>query len=275
MTFEKNEIYIGDAKTVLQSFPENCVDVIVTSPPYFGPRNYKYADQIGREKTVSEYIDRLRYVFLECKRVLENSGTLWLNLGDKYIGGELCGIPWQVAFALKKDGWILHSDIIWHKPNAVISSVKGRPMVDHEYLFLFSKSRKYYYDGDAIREPHVTSKPKGKKTGGREHVGINGGTPEKGKYGGASNLHKGRLDLVFHPKGRNKGTVWSVPISKSYGSHFAVLPEKLVEQCILAGSQEGMVVLDPFLGSGTTAFVAARLGRDYVGIDIDETDFPF
>lgn len=273
--FKKNEIYIGDAKTVLQSFPENCVDVIVTSPPYFGPRDYKHANQIGREKTVSEYIDRLRDVFSECKRVLENSGTLWLNLGDKYIGGELCGIPWQVAFALKKDGWILRSDIIWHKPNAVPSSVKSRPMVDHEYLFLFSKSRDYYYDGDAIREPQVTLTPESKKTGGRKHFGINGGTSEKGKYGEASNLHKGRRDLAFHPRGRNKRTVWSVPLPKFYGSHFAVFPEKLVEQCILAGSREGMVVLDPFLGSGTTAFVAARLRRDYVGIDIDETDFPF
>ncbi|HAY78332.1 MAG TPA: site-specific DNA-methyltransferase, partial [Planctomycetaceae bacterium] len=181
--------------------------------------------------------------------------------------GELLGTPWRVALALKDDGWILRSDIIWHKPNAMPSSVKTRPTTDHEYVFFFTKAKDYFYDGDAIREPHVTFTEKSRMKGGRNHFFKRGSTPEEGKNGGNTNLHNGRWDQAFHPKGRNKRTVWSISLSKFREAHFAVFPEALVENCIRAGSPADGVVLDPFSGSGTTAVVAQRLGRRYIGID--------
>ncbi len=191
-------------------------------------------------------------------------------LGDKYDRARQLGMPWRVALALVDDGWILRSDIIWHKPNAMPSAVKTRPTTDHEYVFLLTKSTEYYYDADAIREPHVTFSPASRMRGGRRHFHQRDGTPEAGKNGGASNLHDGRWDQAFHPKGRNKRTVWSIPLSKFREAHFAVFPEPLVETCILAGCPPGGVVLDPFLGSGTTAVVARRLQRHFVGIDCVE-----
>jgi site-specific DNA-methyltransferase (adenine-specific) len=188
-------------------------------------------------------------------------------MGDKYDNGELLGMPWRVAFALNDDGWILRSDIIWYKPNAMPSSVKDRPTTDHEYIFLLVKSKDYYYDIDAIREPHVTFTPKSRMKGGRGHFGKKNGTPEQGKNAGNSNLHSGRWDQAFHPQGRNRRTVWEIPLSKFRDAHFAVFPEKLVGLCILAGCPQDGIVLDPFIGSGTTAVVAQRLGRRFVGID--------
>jgi len=188
-------------------------------------------------------------------------------LGDKYSNGQLLGLPWKLAFALQDDGWILRSDIIWQKPNAMPSSVKNRPTTDHEYVFLFSKSPRYYYDADAIREPHITFTESSRMKGGRNHFNKRGGTPERGKNGGNPNLHNARWDQAFHPKGRNRRTVWQIPLSKFPKAHFAVFPESLVELCVKAGSRESGVVLDPFCGSGTTALVARRLGRNYIGID--------
>ena len=181
----------------------------------------------------------------------------------------MLGMPWRVALALVDDGWTLRSDVIWHKPNAMPHSAKTRPTTDHEYVFLFSKSKKYYYDADAIREPHVTFSEKSKMRGGRNHLGKRGGTPEAGKNSGNSNLHDARWDQAFHPKGRNKRTVWSVPLGKFREAHFAVFPEKLIEPCILAGSPQDGVVLDPFFGAGTTGLVALNQGRRFVGIDIN------
>ncbi len=172
-------------------------------------------------------------------------------------------------YPVTEDGWILRSDIIWYKPNAMPSSVKNRPTTDHEYVFLFAKTQDYYYDIDAIREPHVTFSPESRMKGGRNHFGKKNGTPENGKNAGNANLHNGRWDQAFHPKGRNRRTVWEIPLSKSRDAHFAVFPEKLVELCILAGSPTGGIVLDPFIGSGTTVVVAQRLGRKYVGIEIN------
>ena len=260
-------IHEGNAEDVVQALPSQFVNCIVTSPPYYSQRNYSTSLQIGNETSPNEYVLNLRNVFSECRRVLKDDGTMWLNLGDKYVNGELLGLPWRVALALKDDGWLLRSDIIWHKPNAMPSSVKNRPTVDHEYIFLFVKSRDYFYDADSIREPHVTFTPQSRMKGGRGHFGKAGGTPEGGKNGGHGNLHNGRWDQAFHPKGRNKRTVWDIPLSKFNGMHFSVFPEKLVETCILAGCPEGGAVLDPFVGSGTTAIVARRLGRNYVGID--------
>ena len=230
-------------------------------------RDYSAPHQIGNEQSPSEYVQKLQGVFSECRRVLKDNGALWLNLGDKYQDGALLGMPWRVAFALKDDGWLLRSDIIWRKPNAMPSSVKNRPTTDHEYVFLFAKNQNYYYDVDAVREPHVTFTDKSRMKGGRNHFGKRQGTPESGKNGGNANLHNGRWDQAFHPKGRNRRTVWDIPLSKFRGVHFAVFPERLVEICISAGCPENGIVLDPFVGSGTTAVVAKRLNRKYVGID--------
>ena len=221
---------------------------------------------VGKKKP-AEYVQSLVSIFRESRRVLKPSGSLWLVLGDKYDRGRLLGMPWRVALAMQDDGWILRSDIIWHKPNAMPSSVKTRPTTDHEYLFFFTKSSDYYYDVDAIREPHVTFSDKSKMKGGRNHFFKRGSTPEAGKNGGDNNLHDARWDQAFHPKGRNKRTVWSISLSKFRDAHFAVFPESLVETCVLAGSPTGGLVLDPFFGSGTVGVVSKRLKRDYLGID--------
>lgn len=261
----------GHAQFELEKFPAECADVIVTSPPYYGQRDYGNGAQIGTEPSPKEYLDNLLAVFLECHRVLRRTGTLWLNLGDKYLNGRLPGLPWRLALKLQDEGkFILRSDIIWHKPNAMPSSVKNRPTTDHEYIFLFSKTSDYYYDADSIREPHVTFTEKSRMKGGRNHFGKVNGTPENGKNAGNSNLHDARWDQAFHPKGRNKRTVWEIPLSKFREAHFAVFPEKLVEICILAGSKQGGVVLDPFMGSGTTALIATRLNRRFIGIDSEK-----
>lgn len=262
------QVLCGDAYDRLAEFPDLAIDCVVTSPPYFRQRDYEGEQtQIGREETPRQYVDRLVAVFSQVRRVLKDSGSLWLVIGDKYDKGEQLGMPWRVALALIDDGWFLRSDIIWHKPNAMPSSVKTRPTTDHEYVFFFTKSKKYFYDADAIREPHVTFTEKSRMRGGRNHFGKRKGTPEAGKNGGDNNLHDGRWDQAFHPKGRNKRTVWSIPLSKFREAHFAVFPESLVETCIRAGCPADGVVLDPFLGSGTTALVAKRLGRASIGID--------
>jgi len=266
-----NRIYHGDNLPVLAGWPENLVDCIVTSPPYYRQRDYAgEAKQVGLEESPQEYVRRLVAIFGECRRVLKEAGSLWLVIGDKYDGGEQLALPWRVALALIDDGWILRSDCIWQKPNAMPSSVKNRPTTDHEYVFFFTKSRTYHYDADAIREPHVTFSDKSRMKGGRGHFGRRGGTPEAGKNGGDNNLHDGRWDQAFHPLGRNKRTVWSIPLSKFRGAHFAVFPESLVRTCLLAGCPAEGIVLDPFLGSGTTAVVAKKLGRKYLGIDCSE-----
>lgn len=253
---------------MLRKLPAAIADCIVTSPPYYRQRDYAGEKaQVGQESSPQAYIDRLTAIFSECRRVLKATGTLWLVLGDKYEGGGQLGMPWRVALAMIDDGWILRSDCIWHKPNAMPSSVKTRPTIDHEFIFFFTKGNQYHYDADAIREPHVTFSEKSRMRGGRGHFGRRGGTPEAGKNSGDNNLHDGRWDQAFHPLGRNKRTVWSIPLSKFRGAHFAVFPESLVKTCILAGSPAKGLVLDPFLGSGTTAVVAQRLGRDFLGID--------
>jgi site-specific DNA-methyltransferase (adenine-specific) len=261
-------IVCGDALAVLREFTADSVDCIVTSPPYWRQRNYRgKRRQVGQEKSPEDYIARLRDMFAECRRVLKPTGTAWLVIGDKYEDLRQLGLPWRVALALVADGWILRADCIWHKPNAMPSPTKSRPTTDHEYIFFFVKSADYYYHADAIREPHVTFTDASRMRGGRRHFGVRGGTPENGKNAGSLNLHDGRWDQAFHPLGRNKRTVWSIPLSKYRGAHFAVFPEPLVELCIQAGCPPQGLVLDPFLGSGTTAVVARRLGRHFLGID--------
>ena len=262
-----NKVLCGEALAVLRELPDGHVDTIVTSPPYFRQRDYADKKQLGQEVSIAAYVERLTAIMSEARRVLKDRGSVWLVIGDKYDRGRLLGVPWRVALSMQDDGWILRSDIIWHKPNAMPSSVKTRPTTDHEYVFFFTKSKDYYYDADAIREPHVTFSEKSRMKGGRNHFGRRGSTPENGKNGGDSNLHDGRWDQAFHPKGRNKRTVWSISLSKFREAHFAVFPESLVENCIKAGCPESGLVMDPFSGSGTTAIVAKRLGREYLSID--------
>lgn len=262
-----NQFHCGDALTLSQQLPDESVDTIVTSPPYFQQRDYGSPLQIGQEASPAAYVDRLTELFATLKPALKPTGSLWIVIGDKYRSGELLGMPWRVAIALQDDGWKLRSDCIWQKPNAMPSSVKTRPTTDHEYIFFFSRERNYYYDADAVREPHVTFSKNSKMKGGRGHFGKRGGTPEKGKNGGDNNLHDGRWDQAFHPKGRNKRTVWSIPLSKCREAHFAVFPQKLVETCISATCPNEGVVLDPFSGAGTTAIAATQLKRNFIAFD--------
>ncbi len=265
----RDSLWCGDARQLLQTLPSAAVQTIVTSPPYYGQRDYEHESQVGREAEPQQYIDNLVATFAEARRVLRPDGTLWLNLGDKYHRSRLLGLPWRVALALAESGWMLRADIIWHKPNAMPQPVKNRPTTDHEYLFLFSLQTDYYYDADAIREPHVTFGEGSKMRGGRRHLGQRGGTPEQGKNGGRANLHDGRWDQAFHPLGRNKRTVWSVSLGKFRQAHFAVFPPALIRPCILAGSPPGGLVLDPFFGAGTVGIVARELERHYVGLELN------
>ncbi len=279
-----NTIIHGDALSVLKSMPDDIVDCVVTSPPYWGLRNYGVVSQIGHEKTPEEYIEKMTYIFKEIKRILKSTGTIWINIGDSYynnFGGgsktcgvgnikalrergrankqkhplikfkDIVGIPWMLAFALRNDGWYLRQDIIWHKSNAMPESVHDRCTKSHEYIFLMTKNPKYYFDQDSIREPlNLSSFVEGRA------VNTNGPTDMK---------------RFCHPKGRNKRSVWTVPTASVYGQeHPATYPEKLILPCILAGCPRGGVVLDPFFGSGTTGFVASNNGRDYIGIEINE-----
>jgi DNA modification methylase len=264
-------ILLGDARELSAELPTEFVDCIVTSPPYFGHRKYSGEAEeleLGRERRPDAYVERLVDYFAAFRRLLRPTATVWLNLGDTYRSGRLLGIPWRVALALQDDGWMLRSDVIWHKPNAMPSSVKNRPTTDHEYIFLLTLGSDYHYDIDAIREPHVTFTERSRMRGGRGHLGKRGGTPEAGKNRGDHNLHDSRWDQYFHPKGRNKRTVWSVPLGKFREAHFAVFNEALIEPCIRAGCPEGGLVLDPFMGAGTTALVARGLGRRYLGFEL-------
>ncbi|MCU0498244.1 MAG: site-specific DNA-methyltransferase [Anaerolineae bacterium] len=269
-----NTVIVGDSWEVVKHLSSESIQSIITSPPYFGHRNYSGHHyelknmEFGQEQQLSEYVEKLVELFTELRRTLKPNGTLWLNLGDTYRNNQLLGIPWRVALSLQDSGWILRSEIIWNKPNAMPSSVKNRPTTSHETIFLFSKTTDYYYNADAIREPHVTFSDKSKMRGGRNHFGKRDGTPERGKNSGNPNLHNGRWDQAFHPLGRNKRTVWSISLGKFREAHFAVFPQELVETCLLAGSAENDLILDPFLGSGTTALVAQQHNRQFIGIEL-------
>ncbi len=194
-------IWCGDAHQALRQMPRESVDTIVSSPPYYQQRDYGNDGQIGRESSPELYVERLVEILVQAKEVLKPGGSLWLILGDKYRDGRLLGMPWRVALGAQAKGWILRSDIIWHKPNAIPSPVKNRPTVDHEYVFFLTKSDRYYYNSDAIREPHVTFSSESKMRGGRKHFQEGERTPEMGKYAGYGSLHQGTWDRAFHPKG--------------------------------------------------------------------------
>jgi DNA modification methylase len=213
-------------------------------------------DQIGLEASPDAYVSKLVAVFREVRRVLRSDGSLWLNLGDSYgAGKQLTGIPWRVAFALQADGWYLRQDIIWHKPNPMPESVRDRCTKAHEYVFLLSKSPRYFFDGKSIKEPCLTSPQSREKNNGESAVD----TKMRG-HGNYCGTYMG---------GRNKRSVWTVTPTPYKGAHFATMPEKLVEPCVLVGSREGDTVIDPFAGSGTVGVVALRHNRQFIGIELN------
>lgn len=291
-----NKIEFGDCRQTMRKWAAEGVkaQTCVTSPPYYGLRDYGHDGQIGLEETPEEYIAAMVEVFRCVKDVLADDGTLWLNIGDSYYNyrlgkgqalvkqtvansnqdlpqtcarrgnkldglkeKDLIGIPWMLAFALRADGWYLRQDIIWHKPNPMPESVTDRCTKAHEYIFLLTKSSKYYYDFEAIKEegiiPAGTFAAKGSAER-QNQKGVNARPPEYKEYDGQ----------------RNKRSVWTVTTKPYEGAHFAVFPTDLIEPCILAGAPVGGVVLDPFMGSGTTAQVAQNLGRQYLGCELNE-----
>jgi len=293
----------NDALTALKELPDESVQMCVTSPPYYMLRNYGVDGQIGMEDSPEAYITRLVDVFREVKRVLKDDGVLWINIGDSYNGSgkavganltgtlqesnmssqatgatmvkglkpkDMIGIPWMLAFALRGDGWYLRQDIIWHKPSVMVESVTDRCTKAHEYIFLLAKNKRYYFNHRAIQEPSVEAS-KGRKNLIRK----------SGKYAdptiyavpGVNTLAKKdrarwQTDELGNPV-RNKRSVWTVSLRPFKGAHFATYPPELIRPCILAGSCEGDVVLDPFFGSGTTGVVALELKRNFIGIELN------
>jgi DNA modification methylase len=258
-------ILLGDCRETLKTIAAKSINTCVTSPPYFGLRDYGATGQIGLEDSIQEYIDNIVQVFREVKHCLRDDGTLWLNLGDSYAAAgkttsssllikpkDLIGIPWRVAFALQADGWYLRQDIIWHKPNPMPESVTDRCTKAHEYLFLLSKSPKYYFDHEAIKEPAVTAPVKRDKMG----EGYQADYPKGDRFSSG--------ERVWGSTTRNKRSVWTVATKPYKCAHNAVFPPNLIEPCILAGCPVGGTVLDPFGGSGTTAGVALKHGRNAV-----------
>jgi DNA modification methylase len=265
----------GDTKILLPTLESASVQTVITSPPYWGLRDYGVEGQIGLEATPEAYVDPLVEVFREVKRVLRDDGTVWLNLGDSFKDKQLIGIPWRVAFALQADGWYLRSDIVWAKGvsfcpsydgGAMPESVKDRPSKAHEYLFLLSKSSKYYYDADAVKErcsesniddfiKRKTLNNKGKGDGTYETV--------------RPDLCRSRAAYMPNDYKRNLRSVWTIGLKPHSDAHFATFPMKLVEPCVKAGSRVKDLILDPFAGSGTTGIVAKRLGRAFIGIELN------
>tara|TARA_Y100001970_G_scaffold276669_1_gene379711 strand:- start:2059 stop:2976 length:918 start_codon:yes stop_codon:yes gene_type:complete len=280
------KILQGNCLEVLKYLPEQSVNTCITSPPYWGLRNYQEEEQLGLEDTPEEFVESLVKVFREVKRVLRDDGTVWLNLGDSYSSGgrttttnqtlrgdkdygvtrpkpskgikpkDLVGIPWRVAFALQADGWYLRQDIIWHKPNPMPESVRDRCTKAHEYIFLLSKNVKYYFDNESIKEDGVIKAGTKGAKGSQERQnqkGVNARPPEYKIYDGK----------------RNKRSVWTVTTKPFKGAHFATFPPDLIEPCVLAGCPEGGTVLDPFGGAGTTGLVAEQNNRDSILIELN------
>ncbi len=249
-------IIVGDCRAVLAGMGAGSVQMVCTSPPYFGLRQYDGGDaEIGKEPTADAYVTALVAVFREMRRILADDGTVFLNLGDSYgPGKQLLLVPSRVALALQSDGWILRSDIIWHKPNPMPESVRDRPTSAHEHIFLLAKRSSYYYDADAIAEDQVRGDAGSTFTRGK--TGING---------------QGRVSLLDRAVRltRNKRNVWTITTKPFKGAHFATFPEELAETCILAGSRPGDMVFDPFAGAGTVALVSEKLGRKSIGVELN------
>lgn len=307
-----NRVHFGDCLETLRRMPSGIVNTCITSPPYFGLRDYGHPGQIGLESSPEEFIAKLVEVFREVRRVLRDDGTCWVNIGDSYCHTavvrwapgrdntkpkvkDLIGVPWMLAFALRADGWYLRQEIIWNKPNPMPESVTDRCTKAHESLFLLAKSTSYYCDMEAIREPVAPAtverlsqdldsqqgslRVPGKTNGPMKAVGklsrrdsfdrSGNAVSEHVLPGQAYSQHRAR-DHDPEPDGfRNKRSVWTIATKPYSGAHFATFPEDLIEPCILAGAPAGGVVLDPFMGSGTTAAVATRLGRQWIGCELN------
>ena len=314
-----NRIICGDALSELAALPCNTFDCCVTSPPYYGLRDYGAVGQIGLEETVAEYIERLTDIFREVKRVLKPDGTLWINIADSYSGSgkgaahysgaqnykqytnrgtvanrlpitraenckqkDLIGIPWLLAFALRADGWYWRQVIVWEKPNAMPESVTDRCTAAHEYILLFSKSKRYYFDYAAIQEPCVgfdKSSPRGsigslrpnsgRRKGNRAAFRGGGAYTSNQAFNNASVIENAAHGNVPNDTGlRRKRSVWHVATVGSKYNHYATFPPQLIEPCVVAGSHPGGTVLDPFAGTGTVGVVAKANGREYALIDI-------
>lgn len=291
-----NRIEFGDCRETMRRWAAEGVEaqMCVTSPPYFGLRNYGHDGQIGLEQTPEQYIAAMVEVFRCVWDVLADDGTLWLNIGDSYAGAgysnnkntggaarvdggkqrhlsgtgcknkDLIGIPWMLAFALRADGWYLRQEIIWHKPNPMPESVRDRCTKAHEYIFLLSKGPRYFFDADAMKEPAV-----GGATGAAASFKRSGSKREQPIPGQGYGTHRTERDDVAYNETRNRRSVWTVATRPYKGAHFATFPAELIEPCILAGSRAGDVVLDPFMGSGTTAGVALKHGRQYLGCELN------
>ena len=306
-----NRLFIGDCKSILPTLEAQSVQTVVTSPPYFGLRDYGVAGQFGQEKSVEEYVENLVSVFRAIRRVLKDDGTVWLNLGDSYAGsgknrnadGESCGfqsackqstvkgrlrgnlkktplsgslkhkdligVPWRVAFALQAEGWYLRQDIIWHKPNVMPEPVKDRCTKSHEYIFLLSKNRRYYFDYKAIQEDAVTCEKRLPAIVRNRKYGYNSKLNAMLTQFGKKHAPCRAADAKSESAKRNKRDVWTINTEAYKGAHFAAFPLRLVMPCILAGSRAGDTVLDPFFGSGTVAEAAALLGRSWIGIELN------
>lgn len=303
-----NTCFYGDCRETMRRLISEGVKVqmCVTSPPYWNLRDYGHPEQLGLEKTPGEYVQHMVEVFRLVKELLRDDGTCWVNLGDSYAGSmrgygrdgsscvvsekqlsnrgsfvlppdwdslglkpkDLCGIPWRVAFALQADGWYLRSDIIWSKPNPMPESVTDRPTKAHEYLFLLAKSQRYYFDQNSVREEH-----KWKDKDNLQLIGKHCKTDGDKKADKINWIGRSREER-YHPEGRNIRSVWTIPTHPTPEAHFATYPEDLIVPCIKAGSREGDIVLDPFFGSGTTGKVCIRLGRKYIGCELQENYKP-
>lgn len=294
-----NKIYNEDCLVGLRKLPDNCIDCCVTSPPYFGQRDYHVDGQIGLEKSPRQYVETMTEVFAEVYRVLKPEGTLWLNMGDGYAQSgteglkvkDLIGMPWAVAFSLRdKVGFYLRNDIIWEKGNCVPESVTDRLTKSHEYIFLMTKSMRYYFDHEAIQEPAISydgrkdiyskGSPKYQENVMPNHKRADLANTKAPKWHFKNLQEKGQTPNTMHLRRadglpdkqypmRNKRDVWMVNTKPNKESHFAVYPDELIRPCILAGCPRGGIVLDPFMGSGTTARVARKYGRKYLGFELN------
>ena len=287
-----HKIILGDCIAGMKTMPDGCVQTCITSPPYFGLRDYQGGtEEIGQEQTPESYVQKMVEVFREVRRILRDDGTVWLNLGDSYANSgefniktkDLMGIPWRVAFALQADGWYLRQDIIWNKPNPMPESVTDRCTKSHEYIFLLSKKSHYYFDHEAIREPAAESSAARMLRGVSDtHKNVNGAPgqtahsmnkPRPRQFGAKvqEGTKRGDVGNTFVDTGkRNKRSVWTVTTKPFRGAHFATFPKDLIEPCVLAGCPVGGTVFDPFTGSGTTAIVALKHNRNFIGTELNQ-----
>ena len=270
---DRYALFEGEAGKILSSLPAKTFRACITSPPYWRKRNYgNHPEQIGRESTPEQYINRLADVFMLIHRILTDDGTLWVNIGDSYKSKELVGIPWRLAFELQRRGWFWRAEIVWAKASTP-EPVKDRPTRSHEAVLLFSKSRKYFYDFNALLEPHdnpwaIDCIRKAQDIGLTTRPKLNPFSKDKRRQNGVSGITRAEYGALMNPNGKNKRDVWTINTEKFRGPHSAMMPVALAKLCVLGGSQSGDVVIDPFAGTGTTGVAALENGRRFVSIEL-------